>query len=81
MVLDDLLAPQGNGDLFAWLDAVTYFEQQVLDKVISLLKQKKLTEVTLLSGDGKQFTLNAKQLRHWWNRKAGFTALLKKATH
>ena len=80
IVLDDLLAPQLSGDLFAWLDAVKRFEQLVIDKVFGLLKQKKLTEVTLLSGDGKQFTLSARQLRLWWKRKAGFSALLEKAT-
>ena len=80
LVIDDLIEPQINGDLFAWLDVVKNLEPLVIEKLINMLKQKKLDEVTLYTADGSRFTLTPKRLRHWWKRSTGFTNLLEQAT-
>lgn len=79
LVIDDLVSPQINGELFAWLDAAKQLEQDVIQKVIGLLKDRQLDEVNLLSGDGRIFRLTSKLLRHWWKRQAAYSTLLEQA--
>jgi hypothetical protein len=80
LVIDELISPGINGDLFAWLDTIQQVEQHVIQKIIQLLKDKQLGEVTVLSADGQAYQLTPSRLRQWWKRQAIYSSLIEKVT-
>ncbi len=76
VVIGDLHSPLTSQDLFYWLDAVKQFEQTIIKPLLIMLKDKQLSQVTVLSADGRAFQLTPKWLRHWWKRNAKFQSLL-----
>ena len=81
LVLDNLISPQNSNDLFAWLDAVKQLEQDVIQKIISMLKNKQLNAVNLLTGDGQVYQLTPSLMRHWWKRQAKYSSLIETVTN
>lgn len=80
VVIDELQSAPASQDLFYWLDGVKWFEQAIIQPLLDRLKNKTLSQVTLLTADGRSFLLTAKMLRHWWKRKAKFQSLLEQVT-
>ncbi len=76
VVMEDFQMPSARQDLFHWLDQVKSFEQSVIKPLLDMLKTKQLSQVTLLSADGRSFQLTPKLLRHWWKRNPVFQSLL-----
>lgn len=80
-VTQELQSPLTSQDLFQWLDGVKQFEQAIIQPVLNMLKGGHLSQVTLLSADGRSFVLTPKCLRHWWKRKPAYRSLLIEANH
>lgn len=81
IVIDEVQSTLASQDLFYWLDAVKQFEQTNMQAVIELLKEGHISQVTLLSADGRAFELTKPRLRHWWQRQAKFQSLLEEVEY
>ena len=79
-LIDSLHLPMVSSDIFAWLDAVSHFEEEVLQKLIQSLKNKRLDEINILTGDGRAFQLTRGLLRRWWKSGSKFQQLLDEGT-
>lgn len=79
LVIEDLQLPLASQDLFYWLDGVKQFEQAIIQPLLNMLKTGQLSQVTLLTADGRSFLLTPKLLQHWWKRQAKFSSLLQEA--
>lgn len=79
VVIDTLQSPPASQDLFYWIDAVKRFENEVIQLVLDLLKKNVLSQVNLLTADGRSFQLTPKRLGRWWRRGRQFHSLLAEA--
>ncbi|MDH5181471.1 MAG: hypothetical protein OEZ39_13530 [Gammaproteobacteria bacterium] len=65
---DQLLTRQHGFDIYYWLTALHELEQQVFTPLLQALQAGHVDELTILSGDGRRFTIKRKQLKRWWRR-------------
>ncbi len=55
-------------DFHTWSNALEQFETNWVAVLLRSLKAGKLGSITLLTGNGMQFSLNRKMLKRWWRR-------------
>lgn len=67
LIFTNQLVAIRNKDVFAWLDALKIFDQQILAPLFAFLKQGRLKSLTLYS-DTLSMTLTNKDLAKWWKR-------------
>lgn len=65
LVLNDCQLAQDN---HAWYATLAQLEQQWFQPLLDNIKNHSLSELSIISGDGRQFQLQANSLRRWWRR-------------
>ena len=65
LVLNEAQAAQ---DVMGWFAALERLEQEWFELLLTALTRQRIEKLNILSGDERQFEIDARALRHWWRR-------------
>jgi len=68
-VFEQFIKPLENNDLLQWLSVLKSFELNYLQPVVKSISQGKISQLELVSPQGKRLLVNKKLLSRWWKRK------------
>lgn len=69
VVLADANQASTHGDGVRWCEAMNRLEQNWMAPLLQALKAGKLSKAMLITDNGLQFALDARQTRRWWRRR------------